>query len=41
MDQHPATIPESPEYLRMSLAAAMTLGFKIGHLPQECQAPLH
>jgi len=30
MDQHPATIPESPEYLRMSLAAAMTLGFRRG-----------
>jgi len=30
MDQHRSNIPESPEYLRMSLAAAMTLGFKPG-----------
>ena len=30
MDQHTSLIFESPEYLRMSLAAAMTLGFKPG-----------
>lgn len=30
MGKSPASIPESPEYLRMSLAAAMTLGFKPG-----------
>jgi lipoyl synthase len=30
MDQHTSNILESPEYLRMSLAAAMTLGFKPG-----------
>jgi len=30
MGKHLSSIPESPEYLRMSLAAAMTLGFKSG-----------
>jgi len=30
MDQRRRDTPESPEYLRMSLAAAMTLGFKQG-----------
>ena len=30
MVKQPVHIPESPEYLRMSLAAAMTLGFKPG-----------
>ena len=30
MDRKPSTFPESPQYLRMSLAAAMTLGFKQG-----------
>ncbi len=30
MSQSPTPIPESPDYLRLSLAAAMTLGFKPG-----------
>jgi biotin synthase len=30
MVKQPVHIPESPEYMRMSLAAAMTLGFKSG-----------
>jgi biotin synthase len=30
MGKHSSSVPESPEYMRMSLAAAMTLGFKPG-----------
>jgi biotin synthase len=30
MEKSPSPIPESPDYLRMSLAASMTLGFKPG-----------
>jgi biotin synthase-related radical SAM superfamily protein len=33
--------PESPEYLRMSLAAAMTLGLETGPILSQCQIVLH
>jgi len=33
----PTTIPESPEYLRMSLAAAMTLGLKPGRFYRDAR----